>query len=1083
MSWRLLLSLALIGVFPAVVRAQVDTGTIVGTVKDATGAVLPGATVVISAVGTGVHTALRTAADGTYVATPLRIGEYTISVEATGFKSQTQKNVVLQVQDRLRVDFVLQVGDISERIVVEDAPPLLQTETSSLGDVISSSQVTSLPLNGRDYTQLAVLTAGVSRTDLGDNGNNGGSFAANGTRATLNNFLLDGIDNNSNDNGRNVLQTSVDAIAEFKVQTNSYSAEFGRSGGAVINATIKSGSNDFHGTVFEFLRNSALDARDYFADPNSPKPLFQLNQFGGTIGGPVIKNKTFFFADYQGSILKDGQTIISTVPMSAEKNGDFSASGAVIYDPQTTDPSNGNARQAFLNNRIPATRFDPVAKAFMDLYPDPNVPGAVRNNYITTGNFTDKVHSTNLRLDHSFSDRNQIFGRFAYNKQHTETPSPLPGLANGGGSRTGDTFINAEGVSIGDTFTVNPSTINEFRIGFTRLKEDRGLPFDGQNYPPAALRVPGVPDNPTTNGLAALQPGGYRRVGDPSFAPTLITTYESQLSDTLSMVRGPHTLKFGVQLRRSQFNIFQVNAPRGRLSFNGRFTRDPSTGDGGLSLADMLLGLTNNARLSSLSDLGNRQGSYGGFVMDDWKATSRLTLNLGLRYDYTSPIVEVHDEQANFDFATGEIIVPDISKITDPGRFKFRQGKNRGLVDGDKLNFAPRIGFAWMPFAGGRTVIRGGYGIYYSAQEYRTAGGNQLAYNIPFYVESFFVSNVSSNAAKIKVSSGFPAQDLNQVVDVAVVSADARLKSPYYQHWNFNIQHQIPWAVTLEAGYAGSKGTHLQVGTDRNQVPKPIVGNEEPARPYPQYGPFLNFENRGSSSYNALQLKATKRLSHGLDFLSAFTYSKAIDDQGPVCCSFLFPQDSVNTAAERGRADFDQRFRSVSSFNYDIPFGAGHGRGFQSKVADAFLGGWSFGGIITFSSGFPFTPLWPDDSSRTYSEFSRPNRVSDGNLPKDQRTAQHWFDAGAFVEPELFTFGDAGRNIIDGPGLSNLDLSLHKVFKVTESKQVQFRVEFFNALNHPNLGAPGLTVGEDAGEITDTSTRQRQIQFALKYVF
>jgi hypothetical protein len=1063
--------------------AQVDTGTIVGTVKDSTGGVLPNATVVVTSVTTGTKTAVTTGPDGTYVVTPLKIGDYAVTVEAQGFKTQTRKNIVLQVQDRLRVDFELQVGDISDQVVVEDAPPMLQTETSSLGDVITSSQVTSLPLNGRDYTQLAVLTAGVSRTDLGDNGNNGGSFASNGARATLNNFLLDGIDNNSNDNGRNVLQTSVDAIAEFKVQTNSYSAEFGRSGGAVINATIKSGSNDFHGSLFEFMRNSALDARDYFADPNSSKPLFQLNQFGGTIGGPIVRNKTFFFADYQASLLRDGQTIISTVPMPAERNGDFSGSDVNLYDPSTTDPDNGNARQQFADNRIPANRFDPVAKAFMDLFPDPNVPGTVRNNYILTGKFTDRVHSTNLRLDHSFSVANQLFGRFAYNKQHTETPAPLPGLANGGGSRTGDTFINAQGVSIGDTHTFNPSMINELRLGFTRLKEDRGLPFDGQNFPPPALRVPGVPDNPTTNGLAALQPGGYRRVGDPSFSPTLITTYESQLSDTLSMIHGTHTLKFGVQLRRSQFNIFQVNAPRGRLSFNGRFTRDPLTGDGGHALADMLLGLTNNARLSSLSDLGNRQSSYGAFLMDDWKATPSLTLNLGLRYDYTSPIVEVHDEQANFDFATGEIIVPDLTKVTDPGKFKFRQGENRGLVESDKLNFAPRVGFAWTPFAGGNTVIRGGYGIYFSAQEYRTAGGNQLAYNMPFYIESAFNSSVNSSAARIKVSTGFPPQDLSQVVDVAVVSADARLKSPYYQHWNFNVQHQIPWAVTLEAGYAGSKGTHLQVATDRNQVHAPIPGNEEPERPYPQYGPFLNFENRGSSNYHALQLKATKRLSQGLDFLSAFTYSKSIDDQGPVCCSFLFPQDSNNTRAERGRSDFDQRFRSVTSFNYLLPFGTGRAHAFTSPVADALLGGWSFGGIVTFSSGFPFTPLWPDDSSRTYSEFSRPNRVGDGNLPEGRRTVQRWFDADAFEEPPLFTFGNAGRNIIDGPGIANLDISLHKEFRFSESKRMQFRVEFFNFLNHPNFGAPGLTIGEDAGEITDTSTRQRQVQFALKFAF
>ncbi|HYK89163.1 MAG TPA: TonB-dependent receptor [Acidobacteriota bacterium] len=1085
MRSRLLLLLAAvaIGVFPSALMAQVDTGTIVGTVKDATGAVLPNATIVITAVDTGIKTTVSTGAAGTYVATPLRIGEYTVAAEAAGFKTETRKNIVLQVQDRLRIDFELQVGDRTDQVVVEAAPPALQTETSSLGDVITSNQVTSLPLNGRDYTQLAALTAGVSRTDQGDNGNNGGSFAANGTRATLNNFLLDGIDNNSNDNGRNVLQTSVDAIAEFKVQTNSYSAEFGRSGGAVINATIKSGSNKLTGTAFEFLRNSALDARNFFASADQPKPIYQLNQFGGTLGGPIIRNKTFFFTDYQGSRLRNGQTLISTVPQAAERNGDFSASGRSIFDPSTTDPSNGNARQPFDGNKIPASRIDPVAKAFMDLYPDPNVPGQRTSNFVRTGNFTDWVQSTNVRIDHNFSTRNQLFGRFAYNDQHTETPSPLPGLANGGGSRVGDTFINAEGVSLGDTFTLNPATINEFRLGFTRLKEDRGLPFAGQQFPPPALRIPGVPDNAKTNGLAQLQPSGFRNLGDGGFSPTLITTYESQLSDTMSMIRGKHTVKFGVQLRRSQFNIFQVNAPRGRISFNGRFTRNPATGTGGYSLADMLLGLSNGARLSSLSDLANRQGSYGAFFMDDWKVTPRLTLNLGLRYDYTTPIVEAHDRQANLDFATGAIVVPDLSKVKNPGPFKFEKGNNRSLVDGDKLNFAPRIGFAWTPFANGKTVLRGGYGIYYSAQEYRTAGGNQLAYNIPFYIESFFASNVSSSTSKIKVSTGFPSQDLSQVVDVAVVSADSRLKSPYYQHWNLNVQHESPWAITLEVGYAGSKGTHLQVGNDRNQVPKPIPGNEAPDRPYPQYGPFLNFEDRGNSNYHALQVKGTKRLSHGLDFLSAFTYGKSIDDQGPVCCSYVFPQDSQNQRAERGRSDFDQRFRWVNSFNYDLPFGAGHPHTIQNRLGEAVLGGWSFGGIITFGSGFPFTPSWGDDSSRTYSEFPRPNRIRDGNLPKEQRTVLQWFDTDAFVEPALFTFGNSGRNIIDGPGVVNVDFALHKVFSVSERSKIQFRVEFFNALNHPNLGSPGVGIGDDAGIITTTSTRERQIQFALKVLF
>ncbi len=1097
----------------ATLNAQVDTATIVGTVHDASGAVVPQASVTATATDTNIRVATRSDAAGDFVITPLKIGNYAVTVEAQGFKRETRAGIVLQVQDRVRVDFTLQVGSLNEAVNIEADVPVVQTESSSLGDVIGSRQITDLPLNGRDYTQLATLTTGVVKiTENGGgingsttatNGNAGGAFAVNGTRGNLNNFLLDGVDNNSNDNAGNILRTNVDAIEEFKVQTSNYSAEFGRSGGAVINATIKAGTNQFHGTVFEFLRNSSLDARGFFEPPNQPKAPFKQNQFGGTLGGPIRKNKLFFFGDYQGTRVRAANTDISTVPTPAEVTGDFSGSlgsqvgtdalGRPVYqneifDPSTTRTVNGQVvRDAFgfntstglpiagQANIIPQGRLDSIARNVAALYPAPNVAGALANNYIANDPGRDTIDQTDERVDYNISAKQQIFGRFSLSQRTRFQSPPLPGLADGGNYGTGNYFEGTRGAVIAHTFVISPSMVNEVRAGFNRNHYRDNIPAYGQQYPPAGLAVPGVPNNNTVNGLTLFQPNGFRRVGEPGYTPTLSTSQEFQYGDTLNIIRGKHAIKLGPQVRFSQFNLFQVGQPRGRFGFSGQFTSDnPSSGDGsGNGLADMLLGIPTTSVISTLTYFGNRQRTFGGFVQDDYKVSPSLTLNLGLRYDYTTPITEAHNRQSNFDFATGQLVVAG------------QNGASAGLVRTDKADFAPRLGLAWSPFAGRKTVIRAGYGRFFSYQEIRTGDPLQLGYNLPFFFEPSFVSDGVTPI--LTVSGGFPSLNVNQAKFAGVTSNDWRLHAPVIDEWNFNIQQQLPAGVLFEVAYVGSKGTHLQVLVDHNQDPVPGPGDVQSRRPYPQWGPFTSIENHGNSSYHSLQLKAEKRLSRGLMFLSAFTYGKAINDQPEICCNGPWPQNSYNLKAEKGLADFDNRLRWVSSFDYELPLGKGRRYLNNSRAGDLILGGWHVGGIFTFRSGFPFSPLMGYDPSNTGSNgLTRTDRIANGNFSAGRRTPDLWFDINAFPVPNGYAFGNAGKNILDGPGGKTADMSIRKMFNLTERTNLEFRAEAFNAFNHAVFAQPDnyITDGPGAaGVITGTVIPQRQLQFGLKLHF
>jgi hypothetical protein len=1073
---------------PMATHAQTDTATIVGTVMDQSGAALPNASVTLTNLGTNLKTVVKTDSNGTFVATPLKIGDYSVAVEAPGFKSATQTGINLNVQDRLRVDFTMQIGSVSEQVVVNTAAPQLQSESSTLGDVIEGKQVAALPLNGRDYTQLVALTTGVTKiaesgnvitggNQSATNGNAGGTFAVNGTRGLLNNFILDGVDNNSNDVGTNVLKTNVDAIAEFKVQTSNYSSEFGRSGGAVINATIKSGTNQFHGNVFEFLRNDVLDARGFFEPSGDKKAPFRQNQFGFTFGGPAIHNKLFFFTDYQGTRIGTSQTDISTVPTLAELGGDFSALDSTIYDPATTVIVNGQAvRTPFPGNIIPVDRFDPIAHNILSLYPAPNQPGLTQN-YISNDPGSNNINQGDARVDYIINPSQQLFGRWSQSHQDRFQTPPLPGLADGANPAQGTSFDSSRGLAVGHTWNIRPTMVNDLRGGFNFEHYANGIAGYGLVNPPPDLKVPGVPDDPQFNGLTLFQiSGGYRRLGYPGFAPTVSTSQEIQYGDTLSIIHGHHSIKVGVQLRRSQFDLLQLGSPRGRMRFTGQMTNSADDPDGGgAPLADALLGLTPNANISLGGTFHNRQEVYGGFVQDDFKVTSKLTLNLGVRYDYTTPLYDKYNQIANLDFATGQLVLAG------------QNGASRGLVTTDKDDIAPRLGLAWQVRS--NTVLRAGYGRFFSAQELRSGDPFQLYYNVPFVVEPNYQSDGTVPA--LTVSGGFPAVDPNHITGASVTTsaegAGSHLHSPVLDEWNLNIQHELPGNLLVEIAYVGSKATHLGTMLDYNQDPTPGPGDIQSRRPFPQFGSFSSMVNRGNSNYNALQLKADKRVSRGLMFLSAFTFSKSLNDQPEICCSSPTPQNTYDLSHEYGRSDFDQKFRWVNSFDYQLPLGKGQQFLNSNRVADLVLGGWHLGGIVTWHTGFYFTPQMSFDPSNTGSNgLYRTDQICNGNLSGSARSINNWFNIDCFPLPADFTFGNAAKNGLEGPGAVTSDMSLRKLFDVTERMNVEFRFELFNAFNHPAFGLPDPFIDDgpgSAGVITSTVVPSRQLQFGLKFNF
>jgi hypothetical protein len=1084
-AWLLSAILAL--GLPASAAAQAVSGTILGEVKDTSGAVVPAATVVLVHTGTGHTRTVATDAGGGYTVPSIPTGTYTVSAELSGFQKATVANVHLGVDQKARVDLVLAVGEVAEVLDVQGAAPLLQTSSSDLSTTVDGEPVGTLPLNGRNFVSLTRTIPGVARGIPGANIDGAGgvawrasaSFAAHGQRPRDNNFLLDGVDNNESWLQTVVIFPSVDALDEFKLQTSTYAAEFGRAMGGVVNLQIKSGTNAYRGSGFGFLRDDALDANNFFNNSAGiPRPAFRQYQFGGTLGGPIRRDRTFFFADYQGHRNRQGVNRVSTVPSLAMRNGDFSGTSRPVYDPLTGRPFPGNV--------IPRGRWDPAAARILHaLIPAPNTagqPGAggqtIRNHVINPEQRRDD-DQFDVKVDHNLSAANRFFLRYSFEKSHRFLPASLPA---GDGFGNHDSTIKAHSLALNDTHGFGSRWLNELRIGYSSF-DLRSVPSDSGRTVAEEMGVPNVNFDAFTSGMSRIS---FTQQGITlgSATPLITDLGTFQVFDNVTHVRARHTLKAGASVTFRSREILNADNPLGFFVFMPNQTSNCAgqppgcrlDANTGLDFASFLLGYGSVKTRGYIGEepYVEKRPEWAAYVQDDFRVSSRLTLNLGLRWDLFVPWVEEDDRQSNFDPVTGRFVVASEDAVIDGIRV------GRYLQTYSKTDFGPRLGFAFDPFGHGRTVVRGGFGVFWNWGPGGTSSSK--AQNPPFLRS---VSQTSTLGINLKLSEGapsLPALDPS-LAPVGNTRSASRVgaRDAYAMNWNVNLQQQLGRDVLAEVAYVGSRGRQLVLKTDQNQAP-PVLGvtNPDVNRPYAQVSPLLRtvgtVETSGTLDYHALLAKLQRRFARGFSFLVSYTYGKAIDlvsdnDGGVTLTSVYDP------GYNRGPADYDVAHTLSASWIYDLPFAR------QSR-----LGGWQLNGIVYWRTGLPLTITQTGVMLSTGAPGNRPDRIGDGaaNDPSIDR----WFDLTAFrrtAEPTA-TFGTAGRNILRGPGQFNVDLSLVKLTRIGGVAS-ELRIEAFNLLNHPQFAQPNGVLGSTGfGSISAMlsnpacavcGTTERQIQLGL----
>jgi hypothetical protein len=1168
--------------------AQKDTGGLAGLVKDPSGAVIPGAKVRIVDTERGAELGTTTNGEGEFVFSPLKIGRYQVTVEKTGFKKTIAGPIVINVDERPAVNITLSVGDFHEVVNVDTQAPLLETETSDLGHLVDSRQAETLPLNGRNYAQLALLGAGVAPSEPGSRVETSYGFSSNGARSLQNDFLLDGIDNNSNlgdvlTGQAYVIQPSIDAIQEFKVQTNAYSAEFGRGNGAILNAVLKSGTNRFHGDLYEFFRNDDLDARNAF-DTFGRQPYHQ-NQFGATFGGPIVKDRTFFFVDYEGFRVVQSLPQLSAIPTPAEIGGDFSSfltttvapqvdmNGNVlkgtmavdcnghptyfgeIFNSRLTQASNANASgycgvpigvdgAGNPTNIFPKVLIDPLAARLSALFPAPNV-NINGSNFLSEPEKTYSRNNADVRIDQKISDRDNLFGTFSYENQPSFTPSPFQNELDGGAFSDGYENDSFRSVALSETHVFSPNLVNEFRLGYNRINTHR-YQLNANTNVSAQLGFPGVPFGPNIGGLPQISINdGTTTLGSAGFLPAIEKQNSYILTDNLTLVRGRHSLKFGAEIRHEEFTLLEPAAPRGTLSFGSDFTDNPaSPTSGGEAYATFLLGITDSAEITSLHTVDYHRPVYGFYAQDDIKATPRLTLNLGLRYDLFDTVKARNNQQANFDFATHSLIVPSgqTANLTPflAANIPIQRSASSGLIPPDLNNFAPRMGMAYQ--VSNKLVMRAGYGIFYGGDENGPYSNPSPGFNPPFFVtQSYSVPCFLSSANPALgpngdcsipglryLHQGFPANALTDPNTPLLFAVSPNLRTPYTQQWHFGFQYQLPAQSMLDISYGGSRGNDLYNYYNGNQaVPDSVfcttspntAGNcpTAPRRPAKVcdnsvFPPNCNgvfdtaiseLRSDGYSNYSSLQVSWQKNFTHGLQFQASYTFAHALDDASSANLGSLNNGDFRDQRfpyLEYGNSDFDVRHRFVFSYIYQLPFGNGKTfGGGATGVLNQVIGNWQLAGIVTAQSGNWFTVtdsltnVSSSDGGGGVGFFEvRPNVV--GNPNGKPCLPGTLFNTCAFVDNTIpFTFGDAGRNIVRGPGLQNWDFSIFKMFPIREQMRLEFRSEFFNIWNHVNpVFEPVGLLGEEPQPV-EFGTPQfgfaqgardpRFVQFALKFYF
>lgn len=1061
---------------------------------------MAGVAVSVTNTGTGLTRSITTADNGTFRFPALPTGIYDLTADKAGFAKLLVKGIKVSVDETRTVDLEMSIASQSTTVTVEGAALLVNTESQHLGDVINETQVTALPLNGRDFAQLALLNAGVAAFG-GGGGQQGGEggisgYSSNGQRSSSNNFMVDGIDNNNYQGGSVSQLPSVDSIQEFQVQTNNYSAEYGRNSGSVVNLVTKSGTNQLHGSLYEFFRNNDLDARNFFA-PTTPE--LRLNQFGGTLGGPIRKDQTFFFGNYEGFRQVAGITRLTIVPTDLQKQGIF------------TD-SNGNQVQLPL---------DPVAAQLLKLYPEPNTNQA-GGNFISSPNLTDSTDQYLIKLDHRTARNDTLTGRYSYTRYNIFNPftpgqetTAIPGY---GGFDSGGTHL----FSIGYTRIISASSLNEARLGFARNTDSQynqagpqaaTYGFNTGWGPSAPQNLGNIPNLTMAGGLVSGG-GAFSNLGSNNNVPTASAQNVIQVIDHFSHTTARHEWKFGTDIRNVRDNILYD------LDFMGQITFTGSLNPQGIvnPFADLAEGLPS----TSLHFVGNsarsyRITSYDFFAQDTFKLRSNLTLNYGLRYEYNAVIHDATGRATTWrpnDFT--QYLSPsadqtNLAVLEASGIVPESQG---GLYNPDYKNFAPRLGIAWSLGPKSLTVVRAGYGIFYDTVLGQIPGNVLL--NPPAMPDYFNIAPTISWPNSF-APSGFPV----------ITITPAHFPTPYSQGWNLDVQRQLPADMLFEIGYVGSTGTHLPRFRQIDQayitqaqinaltpdvvtrmelmgIPTPVaqfLASQGPAAipsiarvPYFGYPQIFQAENSVSSSYHALQTKLNKRVGHGLSFGAAYTFAKSIDGASVFYGSganatTIFPQDNYDTRAEKGLSDFDIRHRFVANYVYQIP----SFRHFVSGMPHAVADGWQTTGIVTLQTGQPFSVLTGQSLSGTGLGNDRPDLV--GNPNAGPHTVNQWFNTAAFTLNQPLTFGNAGRNIITGPPFKNFDFALIKDTRIAEAANIEFRAEFFNVFNHPNFALPAnIESAPNFGAISQTpdvaqnnvglgSGGPRLIQFGLKFTF